>query len=80
MVDETTLKERHSRIVMHLAQKVKDYREEHQMTKARFARECGVSVGFLSRLERGEANPTLDMIDKLAEYMGVRGPELLFPY
>lgn len=80
MVDDGILRSQRVTIVQRLAQQVTAYREEHQMTKTQFAKECGVSMGFLRRLERGEANPTLDMIERMANYMAVTPTQLLFPY
>ncbi|MCM1232243.1 MAG: helix-turn-helix domain-containing protein [Ruminococcus flavefaciens] len=66
-------------LVVSMGQHVMAYRQEHNMSKAQFARECGVSEGFLRRLENGEANPTLDLIEKLADFIGVPPVEFIYP-
>lgn len=63
-------------IVLRLSQYVNSYRKEHGMTKAQFARECGVSVGFLRRLEKHEANPTLKLIEKMMLFMKLNPYEM----
>ena len=77
--DDKTQKEKRIFIVQCMGQHVTAYRQEHKMSKAQFARECGVSEGFLRRLECGEANPTLDMIEKLAKFVGMTPAAFLFP-
>ena len=76
---DATQKEKQIFIVQCMGQHVTAFRQEHKMSKAQFARECGVSEGFLRRLERGEANPTLDMIEKLAKFVGMAPADFLFP-
>lgn len=50
------------------------------MSKAQFAKECGVSIEFLRQLGKGNANPTLEMLKKLANCMGKDVTDMLFPY
>lgn len=41
-------------------------------TRYRIAKESGVSAGQLSRLVNGERGMTVDTIERLADYMGLR--------
>ncbi len=66
-------------LVVSMGKHIIAYRKEHKMSKAQFARDCGVSEGFLRRLENGEANPTLDLIEKLADFIGVPPVKFIFP-
>lgn len=63
-----------------MTQQITDYRKEHHMSKAQFAKECGVSIEFLRQLGKGNANPTLEMLKKLANCMGKDVTDMLFPY
>ena len=49
---------------------VKNYRIAHNQSQEDFAAGCGTSLGFVSQVERGIANPTLDMMKGMAAYMG----------
>lgn len=62
-----------------MGQHILAYRQAHKMTKSQFAKDCGISRGFLTRLENGEANPTLDLIEKLADFIGISPAKFLFP-
>ena len=53
--------------------------DKTQKEKRIFIVQCMVSVCFLRRLERVEANPTLDMIEKLAKFVGMTPAAFLFP-
>lgn len=35
------------------------------------AREAGISVAYLSRIEQNDANPTIDVLEKIASALGV---------
>lgn len=41
-------------------------------SRYRIAKESGVSAGQLSRLVNGERGMTVDTIDRLADYLGLR--------
>jgi transcriptional regulator with XRE-family HTH domain len=41
-------------------------------TRYRIAKESGVSAGQLSRLVNGERGMTVDTIERLADYLGLR--------
>jgi transcriptional regulator with XRE-family HTH domain len=46
--------------------------ENCDKTQYRIAKESGVSSGQLSRLVRGERGMTVDTIERLADYLGLR--------
>lgn len=46
--------------------------EESGKTRYRIAKESGVSAGQLSRLVNGERGMTVDTIERLADYLGLR--------
>ena len=55
---------------------VKRLRKEQGFSQETFANESGLSQAYLSRVERGIANPQLDRIQKMAVRLGVSIPEL----
>jgi transcriptional regulator with XRE-family HTH domain len=61
-----------------LGARIRDLREQRGMTLGDLERACGVSKGYLSQLERGDAsNPTIIAVGKIAHGLGVSVPELL---
>lgn len=57
---------------MKLAEYVLDYRERHNLSQRDFARQCGCSFQYISKLERNEVtNPSKKMMSKLAYGMGM---------
>lgn len=58
--------------------RIHDLREQRGMTLGDLERDSGVSKGYLSQLERGEAsNPTVDILTKISQGLGVPVSELL---
>ncbi len=61
-----------------LGERLRERREQQQMTLGDLERASGVSKGYLSQLERGEAsNPTIDIVAKISQGLGVPVSELL---
>lgn len=53
------------------------YRQENKESQFDFADHCGISKDTLSLIERCEANPTLETIQKIAAYTGGTVAEIL---
>jgi transcriptional regulator with XRE-family HTH domain len=52
-------------------QRVKELRLGFGMSQEAFADHCGYARSYMSRIERGGANPSLDAIEILATALGV---------
>ena len=50
---------------------VRDRRKELGITQPHLAELAGVSTNTLYKLERGQGNPTLEVLNKLAEVLGM---------
>ena len=59
-----------------LAKNVKYYRYKKKFTQEHLAECLGVSANYIGRLERGQHNPSLDKIDKIATILEVQPFEL----
>jgi len=57
--------------LVRLGEKVKQLRQDQGFTLAALADRTGLSVGSLSQLERGQANPSFTTIADIAEGLGV---------
>jgi transcriptional regulator with XRE-family HTH domain len=56
--------------------RVKELRLASGMSQEAFADKCGFARSYMSRVERGGANPSLDAIEALAGGLKVRVAEL----
>lgn len=54
-----------------VGQSIRDRRKELGITQPHLAELAGVSINTLYKLEKGNGNPTLDVLNKLAEVMGM---------
>ncbi len=55
----------------HVGQAIRDRRKELGITQPHLAEVAGVSTNTLYKLEKGQGNPTLDVLNKLAEVLGM---------
>ena len=59
--------------------KIKKYRENKNMTLKELAEEVGISVGYLSHLERGSRNnPSKEVMERIAEALDASIPAIFF--
>jgi len=55
-----------------IAEKLKTYRSQNQMTLRQLAERAGCTDAYLSQLERGLANPSIMILKKIATAMGLQ--------
>lgn len=60
-----------------IAEKIRNLRQQKNITQTDLADALGVSFQSVSRWERGQAYPDIEMIPKIAAYFGVTTDELL---
>jgi len=60
-----------------LARNLRTLRKQKGLSQEAFADEAGLHRTYVSDLERGRRNPSLEVIDKLAKALGVTAGELL---
>ncbi len=58
-------------LVKALGEKIKNRRKELRITQPHLAELAQVSTNTLYKLERGQGNPSLDVLNKLAEVLGM---------
>ena len=59
------------------AYRLKSARAAKRLTQAEVARQLGIDQGYYSRLERGEKTPSLDVLQKLSQVLGVEAGWLM---
>lgn len=57
-------------------QRVGDLRKSAQMSQEELADRCGFARSYMSRIERGRGNPSLDAIERLAKGLKVKTSDL----
>jgi transcriptional regulator with XRE-family HTH domain len=50
---------------------IRQLRKARGLTQEKLAAECGLDMGYLGGIERGEKNPTIGVIGKIAKALGV---------
>ena len=58
-------------LVQHLGEAIKNRRKELNITQPHLAEIAKVSSNTLYKLERGQGNPSLEVLNKLAEVLGM---------
>lgn len=58
-------------LVRNIGNIIKDRRKALKITQPHLAELAGISVNSLYKIERGEANPTLELIGKIADVLGL---------
>lgn len=58
-------------LVAALGEQIKARRDTLRVTQPDLAEMAGISVNTLYKIERGQANPTVKVLNKLAEVLGL---------
>ena len=58
-------------LVRQFGESIKDRRKELNITQPHLAELAKVSTNTLYKLERGQGNPSLDVLNRLAEVLGM---------
>ena len=56
----------------HVGSLIREQRSRDNLTIAAVARSAGVSAGMLSKIENGQASPSLDSLNRLSHALGTR--------
>ena len=62
---------------MTLPQRIKADRESRKMTQTEYGKIVGISYSYLSNIESGRKQPTLETVNKLLKVLGVDSVEKL---
>lgn len=56
---------------MNIGQRIKDFRMKNDKTLVYVSEKTGISVSFLSDMEIGRTNPSVETIQKICNFWGV---------
>ena len=60
-----------------LSKNLIDYRKKQNISREHLALECEIDIKYLSRIEKGSANASLDILDKLSDGTRISAGELI---
>ncbi len=66
-----------SMLIQHLGEVIRDLRQEAGLSQVVFGEKCGFYQTYLSRIENGSANPTINAIEVIADALDVSIFELM---
>ena len=56
---------------LRIGKSIKARRKTLNVTQSQIAELAGISINTLYKIERGQANPTMEIIDKIADVLGL---------
>ena len=70
-------KTKHADVVLRFAASLRSLRQKHGLSQLQLAQRSDISVPYIGRLERAEAAPSIDLVDRLAKALHVTAAELM---
>ncbi len=56
---------------MQIGKRIKEIRQQLNMSSRKLALTVGMSTGYLADIERGDKNPTIDMLKKICNVLNI---------
>lgn len=60
-----------------IGEKIKEIREKAKLTQSQVAQKAGIHVNYFARLERGEVNPSVEIVQSIAKALKVKSGDIL---
>ena len=60
-----------------IGEKIKEIREKAKLTQVQVAQKAGIHVNYFARLERGEVNPSVEIVQNIAKALKVKSGDIL---
>lgn len=61
----------------HIADKVRELREEKRLSQKQLSEKCGLSTNYISRIERADVSVSVNSLEKIAKALGVKAADIL---
>ncbi len=61
----------------HIGKQLHDARQRRGLTQAEVAKRAGTNMNYYAKLERGEAIPSLKMLEKVVKALGMPSSDVL---
>lgn len=60
-----------------VGKKLKSAREKKEMTQADVATKADININYYARIERGEENPSMDILQRIIKALKVKSSDIL---
>lgn len=60
-----------------VGQKIKSVREARKLTQAEVAKKAGIHVNYFARVERGEVNPSIEILQNIIKALNAKSSDIL---
>ncbi|MCL5411920.1 MAG: helix-turn-helix transcriptional regulator [Patescibacteria group bacterium] len=65
------------KLTLEIANKLKEIRLKKSLTQTDVAKKAGINSNYYSKVERGEAKPSVVTIEKITKALGITSSEIL---
>lgn len=66
-----------TKITSHIGRQLQAVRQRKGLTQAEVAKHAGTNTNYYAKLERGEAVPSLKMLEKVVKALGIKSSDVL---
>jgi transcriptional regulator with XRE-family HTH domain len=66
-----------TKITSHIGRQLQSVRQQKGITQAEVAKHAGTNTNYYAKLERGEAVPSLKMLEKVVKALGIKSSDVL---
>lgn len=66
-----------SKLASHISRQLQLARQHANLTQAEVAKRAGTNTNYYAKLERGEAVPSLKMLEKVIKALGIKSSDVL---
>lgn len=66
-----------SKLLIKLGRNIREVREDKNKTQEQISLDAGIEMSYFSKIERGEANPSLEIIYAIIKALNIKSHEIL---
>lgn len=66
-----------SKLLIKLGRNIREVREDKNKTQEQISLDAGIEMSYFSKIERGEANPSLEIIYAIIRALNIKSHEIL---
>lgn len=66
-----------SKLLIKLGRNIREVREDKNKTQEQVSLDAGIEMSYFSKIERGEANPSLEIIYAIIKALNIKSHEIL---
>jgi len=70
-------RQRNDELIKKIGARIREIRQEKGMSQPQLANSCNVEISTINRIELGKASPSISLLFRIAEHLGVTPSELI---